>query len=348
MDRVDQRTRLLDYIREVFADAGAAWGGLLERGLGRLLERTVIRRLSAPGHVAIVGVGGATMGGSGKTPLAIECAAELARAGARVVLVGHAYRADPRRPRYVSPGDALEDVGDEALLAARMLAPLGARVVVAPTREAAMALAGIEADVLVLDGVAQLAAARVALSILAVDATEPWGRPPSLPPRGTLRAPIPTLLAACDVVVPIGGAPLDRLPAGLGRSVWPATIESKGARVHAGALMTWETLRPLRVGLLVAVGRPERLVRFLAHRGIAPRAVVRAPDHGPFAMHAPALVALASRFRGIDLWLATPKCALHAERRLPALPVAVIDRSVALHPSLRTRLRGMRGLPPPP
>ena len=307
----------------------------------------MVRRLSAPGHVAIVGVGGATMGGSGKTPLAIACAAELARGGARVVLVGHAYRADPRRPRYVSPGDSLEDVGEEAILAARALAPLGARVVVAPTREAAMALAGTEADVLVLDGIAQLAAARIALSILAVDAVEPWGRPPSLPPRGTLRAPVPMLLGACDVVVPIGGETGLPLPAGLGRSVWPATIESKGALVHTGPPLTWETIRPLRVGLLVALGRPERLVRFLAQRGIAPRAIVRARDHGPFGIRARGLVALASRFRGIDLWLATPKCALHAESTLPALPVAVIERSVVLHPSLRSRLRGMRGLPPP-
>jgi tetraacyldisaccharide 4'-kinase len=342
----------LDYILQVFAQvfagAGAARGGLVERGLGRLLERTVVRRLSAPGHVAIVGVGGATMGGSGKTPLAIECAAELARGGARVVLVGHAYRAAPRRARYVSPGDALDEVGDEALLAARVLAPLGARVVVAPTREAAMALAGTGADVLVLDGIAQLAAARVALSLLAVDARDPWGRPPSLPPRGTLRAPVPTLLAACDVVVPIGGEPEKPLGAGLGRSVWPATIESTGALAHTGPPLTWETLRPLRVGLLVALGRPERLVRFLAQRGIVPRAIVWARDHGPFGLHARGRVALASRFRGIDVWLATPKCALHAERALPALPVAVIDRSVVLHPSLRSRLRGIRGLSPPP
>lgn len=332
----------------MFAGAGAAWGGLVDRGLGRLLEGSVVRRLPAPAHTAIVGVGGATLGGSGKTPLAIECAAELARGGARVVLVGHAYRATPRRPRYVSPGDSLEDVGDEALLAARALAPLGARVVVAPTREAAMALAGTGADVLVLDGIAQLAASRVALSLLAVDPMEPWGRPPSLPPWGTLRAPLPMLLAACDVVVPIGGELEEPAGAGLGRSVWPAAIESTGALAHTGPPLAWEALRPLRVGLLVALGRPERLVRFLSQRGIVPRAIVRARDHGPFGLHARGQVALASRFRGIDVWLATPKCALHAERTLPALPVAVIDRSVVLHPSLRSRLRGIGGFSPPP
>jgi len=43
----------------------------------------------------------------------------------------------------------------------------------------------------------------------------------------------------------------------------------------------------------------------------------------------------------VDLWLATPKCALHAARALPALRVAVVDHFVTLHPSLRKRLRGL-------
>ena len=41
-----------------------------------------------------------------------------ARAGARVALVGHAYRATPGRARVVAPDDALHEVGDEALVAA--------------------------------------------------------------------------------------------------------------------------------------------------------------------------------------------------------------------------------------
>ncbi len=309
-----------------------------------------MRRLAAPDGAAVVAVGGATLGGSGKTPLAIECARELARGGARVVLVGHAYRANPRRPRWVSPDDRLDEVGDEALLAARALEAHGARVVVAPPRADAMILGAGAADVLVLDGVAQLAPVRATLALLSVDGSDPWGRPRALAPCGHLRAPAGALVRACDALVPMtdpagdaAAAPDGGVIAGVatrGRNVWPARVESRGAWVDGGRLMTWEAMRSLRVGLLVALGRPERIARWLARRGVVPCAIVRGRDHGPFRASA-RLAALSAGSGGIDVWLATPKCALHAARGLPGLPVAVLDHSVALHPSLRTRLRGI-------
>ena len=287
------------------------------------------------------------------------------------VLVGHAYRADPGRPRFVSPTDRLCEVGDEALLAARVLEPLGARVVVAPSRAAAMAFAAQAADVLVLDGIAQLAPMPATLALLAVDAMDPWGGVPALPPRGMLRAPVATLVAACDAVVPmvdggdagavtsrgyLGGrrrrGPRPRRPdehgrrgrfeaiEAVGRHMWPAWVPSRGAWVDGGALMTWKAMRCARVGLLVALGRPDRVVRWLSRRGVEPRAIVRGRDHGPFRGPARLATRLASA-RGIDVWLATPKCALHASRGLPGLPIAVLGHSVALHPELRNHLRAL-------
>lgn len=335
--------------------------------LQRLLERSTFRRLALPRGVPVVAVGGATFGGSGKTPLAIACAAELARAGARVVLVGHAYRADPRTPRVVRPDDALEHVGDEALLAARALDPLGARVVVAPSRAHAIALGARVADVLVIDGVAQLAPSPAALALLALDAADPWGGRPRLPPLGRLRAPRSTLIAACDAVVPLGedveavdpswpekndaegrdphrfalAAVGDRGGHLLGRPMWPVRVESQGAWANGGALLTWETLRALRVGLLVALARAGRVVRGLERKGIFPRAIVRARDHGPFGGRAQRAAARSLATGAIDLWLASPKCVLHAARDLPGLPVAVLDHVVHLHPTLRGLLRGL-------
>jgi tetraacyldisaccharide-1-P 4'-kinase len=358
----------------------ASWGGRIERSLGRLLDRSVVRRLATPDGAAVVAIGGSTFGGSGKTPLAIECASELARAGARSVLVGHAYRADPGRPRFVSPTDRLCEVGDEALLAARLLEPLGARVVVAPSRAAAMAFAAQAADVLVLDGIAQLFPVAARLALLGIDAMDPWGGAAALPPRGMLRAPVATLVAACDAIVPMvdageaggadgrgddgraydaGGCDVTDAPGGsegqgsgdsesrrfeaveaLGRNMWPARVHSRGAWVDGGALMTWKAMRSVRVGLVVALGRPDRVVRWLSRRGVEPRAIARGRDHGPFRGPARLATRLASA-RGIDVWLATPKCALHAAGGLPGLPIAVLDHSVALHPELRNHLRAL-------
>jgi tetraacyldisaccharide 4'-kinase len=319
---------------------------VLERGVARLLQRTVVRRLTVPSHVAVVAVGGATLGGSGKTPLAIACAMELAAAGARVVLVGHAYRADPRRARFVSTRDALAEVGDEAILAARSLERLGGRVVVAPSRSAAMDLAAKTAEVLVLDGVGQLTPTRASLALLAVDAVDPWGARLTLRPGGILRAPASMLLGACDAVVPMGEGPADATvfdAAGSRPDLWPACVESKGARVDGGGLMTWEVLGATSVGLIAALARPERLLRSLASQGVVPRVVVRGRDHGPLGARA---CRLAAKRHGVDLWLATPKCALHAAQELPGVPVAILDHTVALPSALRNALRGVRPVLP--
>jgi tetraacyldisaccharide 4'-kinase len=303
-----------------------------------------VRRLHAPSHVAVVAVGGATLGGSGKTPLAIACAAELAGAGARVVLVGHAYRADPRRARFVSADDSLAEVGDEALLAARALDRLGGRVVVAPSRAQAIELAARSADVLVLDGIAQLTPVPASLALLSVDAIDPWGRHRHAPPYGILRAPVPMLTAACDAIVPMGDAASGVASVVVADSMrrsnfelWPACVESRGAWVDGGGLMTWKALGAARVGLLAALGRPDRLLRSLARRGVVPRVVVCGRDHGPLGARAGRRV---TKARELDLWLATPKCALHATREMPWLPVAVLDHSVTLHAALRNALRG--------
>jgi tetraacyldisaccharide-1-P 4'-kinase len=105
--------------------------------------------------------------------------------------------------------------------------------------------------------------------------------------------------------------------------------------------MTWRAVETQRAGVLTAMARPERLIAALARRGIVPRAIVSVRDHGPFDDSGRRRVEEATAAGGLDLWLATPKCALHAARAMPALPVAVVDQLVTLHPALRTRLRGL-------
>ena len=283
---------------------GAAWG--------RALGRSVVRRLVLPGGARVVTVGGATLGGSGKTPLAIACAASIAAdaPGVRVALVGHAYRAAPGRARAVSATDALSEVGDEALLAARHFAALAGdrpRVVVGPDRQAALDLASRIADVVVIDGVTQTAPVRAALALLAVDLDEPWGLSARVPPWGDLRAPVGTLLDAVDRVVAVHS-------------------ESRGAFLGP-ELLAWSALASKRVGLVCALARPERVVRMLARHGILPEVVVRGPDHGPLR---PLRPWQGAGHQEVDLWLATPKCALHAARIPLSAPLATLQHRVVL------------------
>jgi tetraacyldisaccharide 4'-kinase len=307
---------------------------------GLLAAPAVVRPLKRPPHTRLVAIGGATLGGSGKTPLAIACAAELAAAGCRVAFVGHAYRASPRRARIVNADDAVAQVGDEALIAARALGSLRVPVVVAPRRAQAVHLASRLAEVLVLDGVAQTEP-RASIALLAVDAAEPWGSA-RLPPKGDLRAPIPALLAACDMIVRLGAElPTAAFSVCHSTPTASARLYSRGAWIGQ-TLFTWSSFAGIRVGLLSALSRPERIVRALRARGISLETVIRARDHGPFS---PRTLASAARAR-VDLWLATDKCAVHLRAPLPA-PVAILDKKVVLSPLLRARLLSTAPRPAP-
>jgi tetraacyldisaccharide 4'-kinase len=294
--------------------ASRAWALAFEIGLAN-----VIRPIALPHGVPAIAVGGATLGGSGKTPLAMACARFLAERGARVGLVGHAYRARPRGPRIVSLGDPLPEVGDDALLCARALAPFeGSGVVVAKRREQAIEFAARWADVLVLDGVLQTCPSPAALSLLAVDAEEPWGHTGLLPPCGDLRAPRAALLAACDLVVP----QTDRTA-----GVW------FGAPDGTERLAAWAEIRALKVGLLSASARPDRVLRSLRRNGVVPVRVIRARDHGPIVLPSSIGGGGAPPNHGnretAEVWLATPKCSEHL-RHAGCFPPRPPGRGLAL------------------
>ena len=285
-----------------------------------LARRAVARPLRIPARAAheaalvTITVGGATLGGSGRTRVALACVRELAARGVQVALVGHGYGAAPGAARVVIAADVLDDVGDEALACARALASFpNARVVVAPTRQAAIDHAAAReprVDAIVLDGPLQLAPSRASLSILALDAEAPWGAG-AVPPAGDLRAPRDALLAHADHVVSV-----DAMPCG-------ATLD--GLWVDLASLRS-SLPAHARIGVFTALARPERLARCLARGGFVPSMTVRIPDHGPMTP--------AARRRlvdsPVDLWLATTKCATHLEGLPLGAPLAILDGSFVL------------------
>jgi tetraacyldisaccharide 4'-kinase len=281
-----------------------------------------------------VTVGGSTLGGSGKTRVALACAFELASQGANVVMIGHAYRASPKAARVVTPQDSVGDVGDEALACARELGRAGAervRVVVAPSRQAAVDLAVRlvpRVDAIVLDGPLQLAPVRSSLSILSLDAAAPWGSGLAAP-AGDLRARPEALLAHADHVEHVDATPRY---VRLGSS--PRTIElASFVSSSAGK----------RIGLFTALARPDRLVRALELAGLHVAERVRAADHGPLT---PGLVRrLDDADSRTDLWLATPKCAVHLEPRALGERLAILDGSLALSPAVARELRHVLDTP---
>lgn len=323
----EARTAVARWLEEGSLDA--PWTRALSRLGAGAVARGLARQLDVPNGLVAITVGGATLGGSGKTRVALACVRALASAEHDVVLLGHGHRARGGRSRVVSPADRRSDVGDEALACARALASdsesARARVVVGPSRQDAVDFAASLAPrpaFVVIDGPLQLAPRRSSLALLAVDRDEPWGSG-AVAPAGDLRAPSATLLAHADRMIEVD--------ASLGM------VELGGQRRWAPDFATFVAERSLRLGLFTAIARPQRLERALARAGIAPDLVVRIPDHGPISAAARASVRRAE----VDLWLATEKCATHLAGGEITSPIAVLRDELSLDPALVSHMRAL-------
>lgn len=306
----------------------APWTRALSRLGAPALARGIARPLTVPEGLVTITVGGATLGGSGKTRVALACTRALALAGRDVVLVGHGHRARTGRARVVDSTDSLADVGDEALACARSLASDGssrrARVVVGRSRQDAIdfvAQLTPRPELVVIDGPLQLRPRRSSLAILAVDREAPWGSG-RVAPAGDLRASPATVLAQADRVVEVDASPV--------------TVELERERRPIEGFAAHVSERGLRVGLFTALARPQRLLRALGRARVPIAASVSIPDHGPMSAASRAAVLTAE----VDLWLATEKCATHLDAEITS-PIAILRDELDLDQALVSHMRAL-------
>jgi tetraacyldisaccharide 4'-kinase len=176
--------------------------------------------------------------------------------------------------------------------------------------------------VIVVDGLLQATPGPLAAGILVLDALAPWGAG-SCPPLGDLRAPRAALLGAADQVVaiqPEGAALGEALPPGT--LVVPGRIA--GAVPAEGAPVPLRELRSRRLGLILAVARPHRVVEALEREGIHPAARLILGDH---AVPGPRLLRRAAR-APVDAWLTTARCATKIPGAIGGRPVLALDHRV--------------------
>ncbi len=155
--------RILDWRPRGEQFLTALWRGQVARprgemGVGRLwndahdrlVKVRVGRRPAAPGNPVIVSVGNLALGGTGKTPVVIALARDLAARGHRGCVLTRGFRSPLAGPIEVLPDNPL--AGDEARLLAQTLGPVGWPVVQAKARPAGLrhVLAGDEPPTVVL------------------------------------------------------------------------------------------------------------------------------------------------------------------------------------------------------
>lgn len=222
--------------------------------------------------VPVICCGNVTVGGSGKTTLALDLGHRLLAKGLRVHFLSRGYGGTAGWGRRVQPDDPAALVGDEALLLAA----------VAPTwvgsDRAASARSAVEAgaEVLVLDDGLQNSTLHKDLSLLVVDGGAGFGNGLVLP-GGPLREPIQSGAARCQAAVLIGGDKRNataRLPSGL-----PV--------MHAKPVMDAEVgfLKGQSVVAFAGLARPEKFFGALEDAGVTISKRISFADHHPYSVH---------------------------------------------------------------
>ncbi len=297
----------------------AFWSGSPDSLPARLLQPVAAvagsitsRRIARPGTrapVPVICCGNVTLGGTGKTIVALDLAQRLQAEGRRVHVLLRGYGGAARGPRRVRPGDGSAQVGDEALLLAAV-APTWTGADRAASARAAIA-AG--AEVLVLDDGLQNPTLHKDLSLLVIDGGSGFGNG-RLFPAGPLRETVAAGAARCGAAVLIGPdrTGVTALLAGL-KVLHARLVPAPEVAALAGRL----------VFAFAGIGRPEKFFTTLAEAGAQLVGTAAFPDHHPY--------------RATDIHRLLDRAA-----RLGAVPVTTAKDVVRLPTALRGQVEVAR------
>ena len=230
-------------------------------------------RKGARAGVPVICIGNFTLGGAGKTPTAIAVAQMLAATGERVFFLTRGYGGnDPGPKRVDAHADTAAQVGDEALLLARV-----APTIVSRDRVAGAALAKAEgATVIVMDDGLQNGSLNKDFSLAVIDDRRGIGNA-CVFPAGPLRAPLDAQMSRVNALLVVGdGDSASGVTAharSRGLPVWHGRLEPH--RESAGAIA-----RPVLA--FAGIGDPDKFFASAKAAGIAVAARRAFPDHHRF------------------------------------------------------------------
>jgi tetraacyldisaccharide 4'-kinase len=266
------------YVR---SGAPAPVSRMLLRPISALWAAQTARRIAAATPVdpgaPVICVGGVTMGGSGKTPVAQALLARLVARGLRPAAVSRGYGGRLTGPVRIDPAvHTAAEVGDEPLMLARIAPAYAAKDRAAGARRA------VEdgADVVVLDDGHQNPTLRKALSFVVVDGDTrerewPFGDG-AVFPSGPMREPLKAGLARADAVVVMLPGDLDAAD--------PELLALFGDKpVLIARLEPTEPPPPGPQVGFAGVAKPWKVERALRANGCDLVEFVEFPDHAPFS-----------------------------------------------------------------
>jgi tetraacyldisaccharide 4'-kinase len=199
----------------------------------------------------IICVGNLTLGGTGKTPIAISLAETFLGHGKKTVFLSRGYKGRLAGPIVVDPSlHSAADVGDEPLLLART-----ATTIVSRKRAAGAAMAdALGAELVIMDDGHQNFSLRKDLSIIVIDSSSGFGNG-QLFPAGPMREPIDEGLGRADAVIVVGEEPLQ--------------LNTFGGPILRARLAPTEDnkIEKERVVAFAGIGRPDKFFTMLDGMG---------------------------------------------------------------------------------
>lgn len=300
------------------------------------------RRMARPGARAglpVLCAGNFTLGGAGKTPTVMWLAKMLQEAGERPFCLSRGYGGSEAGPKLVkAQTDRASDVGDEALLLARV-----APTIVARDRVAGANFAQAQgASLIVMDDGLQNASLGKDFTIAVIDGKRGVGNG-CVFPAGPLRAPLAAQLARSDALLVIGGdraAAHDVVAAADNRPIFHGLLTAEPAAVVA--------LQGRKVLAFAGIGDPDKFFATVEQAGIAIAQREPFPDHHRYSAEEAAELIMRAEHEGLAL-LTTEKdrARMAGDPALAAigekahvLPVTlVVDEADALRNLVMTKLR---------
>jgi tetraacyldisaccharide 4'-kinase len=280
--------------------------------LGLITGQITARRVQNPGFcpgIPVYCAGNATVGGAGKTILALDL---LARLPGRPFALTRGFRGRLAGPILVNPArHTAREVGDEALLLAA-----AAPTILARDRAAGAQLAVAEgATSIVMDDGLQNPGLAKTVAFLVIDGGFGFGNS-LLFPAGPLREPAAAAAGRCQAAVLIG-ADTSNAAAALPKNL--AILRATLTPVCA------QNLAQTPVIAFAGIGRPEKFFASVTELGADIRAKIPYPDHHNYtAADATRLLALAARLRAQLVTTTKDQIKLPPALRDATLPVTVI------------------------
>ncbi len=248
----------------------AAYGGIVQRRF----------RTASPyrSKLPVICVGNFTMGGAGKTPVALKLASLLREAGLKPAFLTRGYGGSERGPHLIDgASDGANLVGDEPLLLAR-----AAPTVVSRNRPAgAKLLETLGVDTIIMDDGFQNPSLEKDFGLVVVDGGTGLGCGQVFP-LGPLRAPLAFQLEKADAVLILGALDQADVVRRIGESqhLRPAPLPVFNARIIP---YVTDELRSRTFVAFSGIGRPDKFFDTLREAGIAVAKRRSFPDHHPYA-----------------------------------------------------------------